>query len=133
MGKIIESCMAKAIKTDSEDFKRSSKWALARRGSLIVKEDELQMNQWVFPYSEIDEVVLFKTKTLFFITCYILMIKFKGDIYQFGLNPNKFWEGELPFPVKRQEGKTGYSPFSILTRVVAVILILAAIYMDYIK
>jgi len=132
MGKVLERFMVKAIKADGEDFKRSSKWVLARRGRLIVKEDEIQMNKWVFPYSEIDEAVLFKTKTLFLITCYILMIKFKGNIYQFGLNPNKFWEGELPFAVNRQEGKTGYSPFSVIIRVVAAIFILVAIYIDYI-
>ena len=125
--------MTKAIKTDSEEFKRSSKWTFARRGSLVVKDDELQMNDWVFPYTEIDEAVLFKTKTLFFITCYILMIKTKGAIYQFGLNPSKFWEGELPFPATRQTGKTGFSTYSIILRIIAILIVLAAVYMDYLK
>lgn len=133
MSEILESCMAKAIKTNREEFTRSSKWVLARRGTLFVKKDKLQMDKWVIPYPEIEDAILFKTKTLFFITSYILMVKFKGEIYQFGLNPNSYWEGDLPFPVKREEGKMGYSPFSILLRIVAISIILVAIYIDYIK
>ena len=41
-------------------------------------------------------------------------------IYQFGLNPNHFWKGELPFPVQREQLRLRYSRFSIAVRVALV-------------
>lgn len=58
-------------------------------------------------YSDIEEAVLFSMPWLIF-TAYVLRIKSKGQIYQFGVNPGSFWKKELPFPVKREKAKENY-------------------------
>jgi len=40
--------------------------------------------------------------------------------YHFGLNPGKFWKGELPFPVTRQKARLRMSPRSVVARVVVI-------------
>lgn len=84
--------------------------------------DALICGNWTIPYDTIEEAVLYRTSSLF-IPCYVLRIKAFGVTYQFGLNPNRFWKGDLPFPVRRETMRLGYSWFSIIVRVVAVVAI----------
>jgi hypothetical protein len=47
------------------------------------------------------QVILFETRQML-IPCYILKIRTEFESYQFGLNGNKFWHGNLPFAVVRK-------------------------------
>jgi len=73
----------------------------SRRGKLYVMSDALELGDWRIPYSEIDEAILFSIRQMF-IPCYVLCVTSKGKTYQFGLNPGSFWEGNLPFPIRRE-------------------------------
>ncbi len=107
MGELIHKCMAKATKKEGNDIKCSINWALSKRGALSVMSDSLKCGDWSIPYSDIEEATLCSMPWLF-MTAYVLRIKSKGQIYQFGLNPGRFWKGELPFAVKREQPNKVY-------------------------
>ena len=117
MAEVIYSCMTKATTTEGDDIRRSANWLVSRRARLKVISDSLMCGDWTIAYDEIDEAVLFRTSQMF-IPCYVLRVRANGAIYQFGLNPGRFWKGELPFPVRRESMKVAYSPFSIVVRLV---------------
>ena len=119
MGELLHRCMTKATTAEGTDIRHSLNWVLSRRGFLSVYADRLECGDWIIPYDEIDEAVLFRARQMF-IPCYVLRIKVRGRIYQFGLNPGRFWAGELPFPARREEASLGYSWFSIAIRAAAV-------------
>ncbi len=121
----IYTCFTKATTAEGEEIRRSMNWALARRAQLRVMPDALECGDWRIPYAEIDEGVLFRVPTALLIPAYVLRVKSKGKIWQFGLNPGKFWRGELPFPVTRESATMGYSPLSLALRIVlAAILVI---------
>jgi len=120
--KPLYQCMTKATTAERDHLRRSFNWVVSRRAILKVMPNALVCRNWVIPYDQIDEAILFSTRQLF-IPCYLLRVKSGGTTYQFGLNPGGYWKGELPFPVKREKAKTSYSPFSLIIR----ILILAYI------
>ncbi|HOX46883.1 MAG TPA: hypothetical protein PK668_25015 [Myxococcota bacterium] len=118
----LHRCWTKATTAEGDAVRRSFSWVIARRGFLKVFADRLECGSWVIPYADMSEAVLFSTRQLFF-HGYVLRVKAGGRTYQFGLNPGRFWEGELPFPVKRQEMAMGYSWYSIAIRLAALVSI----------
>ncbi|MFH1442051.1 MAG: hypothetical protein ABIH18_08450 [Candidatus Omnitrophota bacterium] len=102
MEKIIHKCMVKATKKEGENIHCSLNWAFARRGRLYVMSDSLKCRDWKIPYSEIEESIIYSIPWLF-THAYVLLVKSKGQIYQFGLNPGRFWKDDFPFPVKREK------------------------------
>lgn len=105
--------MTKATLGEGEEIRHSQNWVVARRALLKVFGDHLECGDWRIPFSEIDDAVLFRTRQMF-IPCYVLRVQARGQTYQFGLNPGRFWAKELPFPVRRETAAVRYSPFSIL-------------------
>ncbi len=49
---------------------------------------------------------------------YVLRVKANGVTYQFGLNWGRFWQGELPFPMRHERGHVGHIAFSMVVRIV---------------
>lgn len=119
MSHLLHRCMTKATTAEGDDIRRSLNWMLSRRGLLKVFDDHLECGDWNIAYSEIEESVLFRTRQMF-IPCYVLRIKTHGIVYQFGLNPGKYWSGELPFPAARESAVIGYSWYSIGIRIAAI-------------
>lgn len=119
MGDMLHRCMTKATIAEGNDLRHSLNWALSRRAFLKVYPDRLECGDWIIPYHEMNEAILFRTRQLF-IPCCVLRVKARGRIYQFGLNPGRFWAGELPFPTRRETASLGYSWFSIAIRVAVV-------------
>lgn len=117
MSQLLHRCMTKATTAEGEDIRRSLNWVISRRGILKVYDDRLECGNWIIPYGEMDEAVLFRVRQMF-IPGYVLRVKTQGKVYQFGLNPGRYWGGELPFDVARESGR--YSWFSIAVRVVAI-------------
>jgi len=117
---MLHSCMTKATTAEGDDIRHSQNWLTSRRGKLNVMSDSLVCGDWRIPYNEIDEAVLFRTSQMF-IPCYVLRVKSNGVVYQFGLNPGRFWKGDLPFPVRREKVRFRFSPFSIVGRIVLVL------------
>lgn len=112
-------CMTKGVRGASEAFEHGLSWVTSRRAFLTVWPDRLECGDWSIPHSTITQAVLFKTRQMF-IPCYILKLQTQDATYQFGLNGNKYWASDLPFPVARETGKLKYSIFSIVARVILV-------------
>ncbi len=116
MAEVLHSCMTKATTSEGDDVRRSINWAVARRGLLQVRPDALACGDWVIPYSEIDEAILYSVRQML-IPGYVLLVRSRGVVYQFGLNWGRFWMRDLPFPVRRERARLGYSWYSIAVRV----------------
>ena len=111
----IYRCMTKGVRGAPEDFGYGLKWIMSRRALLKVFHDRLECGDWTIPYSEIEEADLFQTRSGL-IPCFILKARTPNNTFQFGLNGNKFWKGDLPFDVTRTEGRLKYSIFSLCLR-----------------
>jgi hypothetical protein len=85
--------------------------------------DSLVCGDWTIPYDQIKDATLISFSSLF-LPGYILRVRTGDKVYQFGLNGNPYWKGDLPFPVTRERGKLGYSAFSIAARVAALVFVL---------
>ena len=97
-------------------MKYGPNWVLSRRGILKVFGDRLECGDWRIPYSDISEAVLYSIRSILFIPGYVLRIQTKDRTYHFGMNWGAFWKGQLPFAVRREKGKLGYSVFSVAVR-----------------
>ncbi|MGK7910719.1 MAG: hypothetical protein AB4050_04435 [Synechococcus sp.] len=107
--------MTKGTTAEGEDIRYSQNWLMSRRGILRITTESLECGDWHISYSDIREAVLFSTRQMF-IPGYVLRVRTDSKIYQFGLNANRFWKGELPFPVQREQLRLRYSRFSIAVR-----------------
>lgn len=115
----IHRCMTKGVKGLAAQFECGLSWVTSRRGTLKIFIDRLECGNWRIPFNAIEQAILFETKQ-WFIPCYVLKVRTADTTYQFGLNPGKFWGGDLPFQVERQKGKLKHSSYSIVIRVVLV-------------
>ena len=117
---VLYSCWTKATTEEKGEFRRSANWVTARRAKLYLTGSELRCGNWRIPYEEIREAVLFSFRGSYLLPGYVLEVDTGAVTYQFGLNGwGRFWKGELPFPVRRESGSLGTSPFSIAVRVAA--------------
>lgn len=122
MSKVIKSFMVKCAKSDKMAIGPPSfKWALASRGTLYVTEDALVFKNWKKKYSDIDEALLVRAPWLW-THSYMLMIRSGDGIHQFGLNPNKYWDGDLLFQVRREEAGTIGMIYNIIRIIVYAVL-----------
>lgn len=112
--------MTKGTTAEGDDIRRSFNWVTARRGILKIYDDHLELGSWHLPYRDFDEAILFSIRQTF-IPGYVLRIKTQGRIYQFGLNYNRFWKKDLPFPIERQAMGLKLSRFSIAIRIMSLI------------
>ena len=108
--------MTKATTAEGDGVRRSVHWALSRRGILEVRPGALACGDWLIPYGEIEEAVLYSVRQML-IPGYVLVVKSRGILYQFGLNWGPFWSRELPFPVRRERARLRYSWYSVAVRV----------------
>lgn len=119
MPKPLHRCMTKATTAEGDGVRRSPSWVVARRGILEVRRDALACGDWIIPHGEIDDAVLYGVRQML-IPGYVLVVKARGVVYQFGLNWGPFWSRDLPFPVRRERARLGYSWPSIAVRVALV-------------
>lgn len=119
---LLHRCMTKATTAEGDDIRRSLNWVTARRGILKVYDDHLELGSWYLSYSDFEEAILFSVRQTL-IPGYVLKVKTQSTIYQFGLNYNRFWKRELPFPVERRKMTLKLSRFSIIVRVISLIFL----------
>jgi hypothetical protein len=115
VSKSLYRCMTKATQAEGDGVRRSLNWAFARRGILEVRPAALACGNWVIPYRDIEDAVLYSVRQTL-IPGYVLVVRSRGQVYQFGLNWGRFWTRDLPFPVRRERARLGYSWYSIAAR-----------------
>ncbi|WP_145053506.1 hypothetical protein [Lignipirellula cremea] len=110
-------CLTKAVIADGDQVRVGPKWITARRGRLKLYSDRLECGDWRIAYEDIREAVLSSFRSpLLRIPGYVLMVRTDHLTFHFGLNGWRYWKGELPFPVTRQDAKLKFSPISLLAR-----------------
>ena len=114
-GEPVFRCWTKGIRGAADQFEYGLSWVTSRRARLHVFADRLECSDWSIPFTAVEKAVLFETKQ-WFIPCYVLKVRTADTTYQFGLNSNAYWRGELPFPVDRQKGRLKYSVASLAIR-----------------
>ena len=114
----IHSCMTKAVVGDGDHLECGPQWIASRRSRLKLFDDYLECGNWSIPYGEIREAVLssFRSPILRIPGC-ILAVRTDTVTYHFGLNGWKYWQGDFPFEVKRQETRLRLSPISLIARI----------------
>ncbi len=104
------------ITVDAEgEYKISTIWKEQTKGKLTVTDEKISFkNMFLKPidlsYDGVRSALLLSTK-IAFIKCYILCIRHSDGDYAFSLLRNKFWDGDLPFEVIREDGKAITSDF----------------------
>lgn len=121
--KILMNAATKAILSPQENnLERSAKWITSRRGILILSEKRLLCGDWEIELQDIVEAELIEIRSLF-MKGLVLKIKDNQDRhFQFGLNYDKKWletDSQDLLGVNLKKGKMGYSPFSIIIRLIA--------------
>lgn len=113
--------MTKAVIADGDQLRTGLKWIMARRGYLKLYPDRLECGNWTIQYDKIQEATLSSFRSpILRIPGYVLAVRTDHKTYHFGLNGWRYWKGELPFPVIRQQAFLKLSPISILARVVLI-------------
>lgn len=98
----------KALRNEEEPLAyRPFRWLFSRRAYLVVTEVQLQCGDWVIPFDSLKEAVIYEFESIFFVKGYLLVVKTDNGSFQFGLNPSAYWEGDLPFPVRREQKTLG--------------------------
>jgi hypothetical protein len=117
MNQPIHSCMTKAVIADGDQLESGPQWLTSRRGRLKLFDDHLECGNWSIRYEDIREALLTSFRShILQIPGYVLAIRTDTQTYHFGLNGWRYWDGELPFPVKRTQARLRMSLFSFLVR-----------------
>ena len=117
---LLHTCMTKATTAEGDQMRHGPNWVLSRRARLKIFDDHLACGDWTIDYGDIQSTTLFSIRSNFIIPGYVLRVETEAKAFHFGLNPGRFWKGDLPFPVSREKGKLGYSVFSLLVRLLLV-------------
>lgn len=121
MDQPLHSCMTKAVIADGDQLRTGPKWIMSRRGRLKLYSDRLECGDWAIAYDNVREAVLSSFRSpILRIPGYVLAVRTENETYHFGLNGCRYWKGELPFPVTRQQTKLKMSLISILARAVLI-------------
>lgn len=120
MPNLLHKCMTKATTAEGDQRKYGPNWIISRRAMLKVFDDRLECGDWRINYTDINAAVLFSCRSFFFrIPGHVLTVETTGRTYHFGLNGwGRFWKGELPFEVRHEHGKLGFTWFSIVVRLI---------------
>ncbi|WP_164102269.1 hypothetical protein [Candidatus Laterigemmans baculatus] len=118
MPSLLHRCKTKATIAEGDQMRYGPNWLLSRRGTLKVFDDHLECGDWRVEYEHIREAILYSVRSNFIFPGYVLKVETAEEQYHFGLNSGEFWKCELPFPVRREKGRLGYSLFSLTVRTV---------------
>lgn len=108
---------AKGIEGETGPPSRSPAWATARRAWFRCYQDRVECGDWVIPATDVRDAVLYETRQGF-LPVSVLAVSTDARTFQFGFNPWARVAPHLPFAVRRERVRLGYSPVSIAVRVV---------------
>ena len=132
MSGLIHSCVTKAVVGYGDQLESGPQWITSRRALLKLYDDRLECGKWSVAYDQIQEAVLSSFHSpILRIPGYLLMVKTDSNTYHFGLNGWRYWKGELPFPVSRQNARLRLSPISLIARIAVAVGILYLIWQKF--
>lgn len=91
-------------------------WATARRAWLEVYEDRVECADWIIPYDEVTQAVIYRARQ-WLIPVSLLRIDTARATYQFGFNPWADPVKHLGLEVTEQRVKVRTSPVGLVIRI----------------
>lgn len=117
MKQSIHTCMTKVVIAEGDQLRCGPRWFAARRARLRLYDDRLECGNWTVTYDQIRDAVLTSFRSpILRIPGYVLSVRTDAKTYHFGLNGGRYWRGELPFSVTREQGRLRLSAISLLAR-----------------
>ena len=111
MNDVLFRCRVRGTDREGDRVRMSLNWAFAQRAELILTGSALVFANWAVSYAEIEDAALVCIPR----TWWRLIVRGRGTVYQFLLPPadiwtweatlDPFWNGPLPFPVRRVAGR----------------------------
>jgi len=117
----------KAIKAASGAPGYQKEWISAFRGGIEFYDDRIAWGEHVVRADEVSDAVVYKTKQ-WFIPVTVLQVSTEDGTWQFGFNPWVRVADHLPFAFHTERVRLRYSAFSIVARIVLVVLLLLWLY-----
>jgi hypothetical protein len=98
------ACKCRALETEDCTYRISPRWLLAARGELTLTDTALLFREWVIPYSDMEEAVMFAPPGYLGLA-HCLVVRCGTTNYQFQLmsrspwwyNLDPFWREAAPF------------------------------------
>lgn len=122
-------CMTKATNRELGEPRLSQNWLWSRRGWFKVFPDRVACGDWDIPFSEIQEVVLYRSRWSF-MPVSVLKIRVAGETYQFGFNPWAHPEAHLSIPYREENVKLRLSLFSFAVRAISILVLLYLVWTE---
>ena len=110
-------CMTKGTNREKGEPRYSLNWIISKRGFLKFYDTYIKLGSWKFYYNKIENPIVYKSKTFFFIPVEILTFDYNDNHYQFGFNPWANPLTHLPFSPKIEIISLKMSVFSIIIRI----------------
>ena len=123
MDKPLQTNYVKATDKEAGTPRYSHNWALSKRTLYKVYSDRLEIGNWIIPFSDIKDIVVYKTKQMF-IPVSILNIQTEEKNYQIGFNPWVNPVKNIPQKVRYEKIRLKYSAFSRVIRIAVVAYII---------
>ncbi len=111
MDDVLFRCRVRGTTREGDRVRLSLNWGLARWADLVLTDSDLVFGNWRLPYAEIEDAVLIRLGVVW----WRLIGRGQGAVYQFILPPaslwswqatvDPFWDGPLPFPLRRVTGR----------------------------
>jgi hypothetical protein len=130
LANLLYQCLTKATDKESGNPKHSHNWIFSKRATFKIFDDHIECGSWTFSLNDISNCILFKSKHLFF-TATVLQFESNGKTFQFGFNPWAKPEQYLKLNYKEEQVKFGFSTFSIVIRILAVVYLLFYIWKKF--
>jgi hypothetical protein len=111
--RVLVACPCKALRSRAAPTppRRSLSWLGARRANLILSTRRLQCGSWEVPCDTVVDAELLTFGTTGLQRGHLLRISTRDALhYQFGVQDDPAWAGELPFPVRRGSTTLRRSP-----------------------
>lgn len=129
--KIIAAAGSKGIRLNKDStVSRGLDWLVAKRAVLILTDKRLICGSWNI---DLDKIVEAKALLIGSLSGKGLVLKIAtsdGHHYQFGILSSSQWIEQEVLPLKIEEGKVEYSPFSVVLRVIIIVVLLWWLYLQ---
>jgi hypothetical protein len=115
-------CFTKAIEAAGPP-KRGANWAAARRAWFRVYDDRIECGDWLVRFADVQSATAWRTRSLM-VPCTVLELVTDERTLQFAFNPWARPLEYLPFSMLERQVSLGWSPISIIARVLLVAWVL---------
>lgn len=123
MDNLLYKCMTKATNKEKGSPRHSSNWITSKRASFQIYDDHIECWKWNFNISEIENLIVYKTKQMF-LKFDVIQFDYKGETFQFGFNPWAHPIDYIDINFTIEHSKVKYSVFSILLRLILIAFII---------